>query len=323
VNSVDIITNTAIKTLHLEASALMEAQKYINNDFVDTVQAVLNCKSRLVITGVGKSALIGQKIVSTLNSTGTPSIFMHAADAVHGDLGMIVEGDLVCCISKSGNTPEIKILVPLLKNRGISIIAMVCNKESYLAFESDYLLFTPVEREADPNNLAPTTSTTVQMALGDALATALLVTKKFTAKDFAQFHPGGILGKKLTLKVDHIYRQNESPAVLPGEELNRIIFEISSKRLGATAVVNENQQLIGIITDGDIRRMLMNNKDIEGIKAKDIMTPDPKTINPELLAVEALELMRLNSITQLIVVDTGREYLGVIHLHDLLREGLL
>ena len=322
-NSVDIITNTAIKTLHLEASALMEAQKYINNDFVDTVQAVLNCKSRLVITGVGKSALIGQKIVSTLNSTGTPSIFMHAADAVHGDLGMIVEGDLVCCISKSGNTPEIKILVPLLKNRGISIIAMVCNKESYLAVESDYLLFTPVEREADPNNLAPTTSTTVQMALGDALATALLVTKKFTAKDFAQFHPGGILGKKLTLKVDHIYRQNESPAVLPGEELNRIIFEISSKRLGATAVVNENQQLIGIITDGDIRRMLMNNKDIEGIKAKDIMTPDPKTINPELLAVEALELMRLNSITQLIVVDTGREYLGVIHLHDLLREGLL
>ncbi|MEY2905160.1 MAG: hypothetical protein RJA52_1176 [Bacteroidota bacterium] len=322
-NSVDIITNTAIKTLHLEASALIEAQKYINNDFVDTVQAVLNCKSRLVITGVGKSALIGQKIVSTLNSTGTPSIFMHAADAVHGDLGMIVEGDLVCCISKSGNTPEIKILVPLLKNRGISIIAMVCNKESYLAVESDYLLFTPVEREADPNNLAPTTSTTVQMALGDALATALLVTKKFTAKDFAQFHPGGILGKKLTLKVDHIYRQNESPAVLPGEELNRIIFEISSKRLGATAVVNENQQLIGIITDGDIRRMLMNNKDIEGIKAKDIMTPDPKTINPELLAVEALELMRLNSITQLIVVDTGREYLGVIHLHDLLREGLL
>lgn len=322
-NSVDIITNTAIKTLHLEASALMEAQKYINNDFVDTVQAVLNCKSRLVITGVGKSALIGQKIVSTLNSTGTPSIFMHAADAVHGDLGMIVEGDLVCCISKSGNTPEIKILVPLLKNRGISIIAMVCNKESYLAVESDYLLFTPVEREADPNNLAPTTSTTVQMALGDALATALLVTKKFTAKDFAQFHPGGILGKKLTLKVDHIYRQNESPAVLPGEELNRIIFEISSKRLGATAVVNENQQLLGIITDGDIRRMLMNNKDIEGIKAKDIMTPDPKTINPELLAVEALELMRLNSITQLIVVDTGREYLGVIHLHDLLREGLL
>lgn len=322
-NSTDIILKTAINTLQVEATALLEVQKYINNDFLEAVNAILNHSGRLVITGIGKSAIVGQKIVSTLNSTGTPALFMHAADAVHGDLGMIVKGDIVCCISKSGNTPEIKILIPFLKTRGIPVIAMVSNKESYLAKESDYILFTPVEKEADPNNLAPTTSTIVQMAMGDALATSLLAIRNFSPQDFALFHPGGSLGKQLYLRVEHLYKLNEKPLVKEADDLNKIIFEISSKRLGATAVVNDSGKLTGIITDGDLRRMLLKNTEIQMVKAKEIMSPHPKTIEPEIMAIDALEIMRINSITQLIVCNSLNEYLGFIHLHDLLREGLV
>lgn len=322
-NSTDIILKTALNTLQVEATALLEVQKYINNDFVETVNAILNHSGRLVITGIGKSAIVGQKIVSTLNSTGTPALFMHAADAVHGDLGMIVKGDIVCCISKSGNTPEIKILIPFLKTRGIPVIAMVSNKESYLANESDYILFTPVAKEADPNNLAPTTSTIVQMAIGDALATSLLAIRNFSPEDFALFHPGGSLGKQLYLRVEHLYKMNEKPLVEETDDLNKIIFEISSKRLGATAVVNKSGKLTGIITDGDLRRMLLKNTELQMVRAKEIMSLHPKTIEPEIMAIDALELMRTNSITQLIVCNSLNEYLGFIHLHDLLREGLV
>jgi arabinose-5-phosphate isomerase len=319
----EIILKTALHTVQVEAAALLHMQKYLNNDFVETIKLILNGKGRLVITGVGKSAIVGQKIVSTLNSTGTPSLFMHAADAVHGDLGMIVKGDIVCCISKSGNTPEIKILIPFLKSRGIPVIAMVSHKESYLAKEADYILFTPVEKEADPNNLAPTTSSIVQMAMGDALATSLLAVRNFSPQDFALFHPGGSLGKQLYLKVDHIYKMNEKPLVKETDDLNKIIFEISSKRLGATAVVDESGILTGIITDGDLRRMLLKNTELHSVKAKEIMSPHPKTIEPEVMAIDALELMRINSITQLIICNSLNEYLGFIHLHDLLREGLV
>ena len=322
-NSTDIILKTALNTLQVEATALLEVQKYINNDFLEAVNAILNHSGRLVITGIGKSAIVGQKIVSTLNSTGTPALFMHAADAVHGDLGMIVKGDIVCCISKSGNTPEIKILIPFLKTRGIPVIAMVSNKESYLANESDYILFAPVEKEADPNNLAPTTSTIVQMAMGDALATSLLAIRNFSPQDFALFHPGGSLGKQLYLRVEHLYKLNEKPLVKEADDLNKIIYEISSKRLGATAVVNDSGKLTGIITDGDLRRMLLKNTELQMVRAKEIMSPHPKTIEPEIMAIDALEVMRTNSITQLIVCNSLNEYLGFIHLHDLLREGLV
>jgi len=323
VNSTDIILKTALNTIQVEATALLEVQKYINNDFLEAVNAILNHSGRLVITGIGKSAIVGQKIVSTLNSTGTPSLFMHAADAVHGDLGMIVKGDIVCCISKSGNTPEIKILIPFLKTRGIPVIAMVSNKESYLAKQSDFILFTPVSKEADPNNLAPTTSTIVQMGMGDALATSLLAIRNFSPQDFALFHPGGSLGKQLYLRVEHLYKLNEKPLVKEADDLNKIIFEISSKRLGATAVVNESGKLTGIITDGDLRRMLLKNIELHLVKAKEIMSLHPKTIEPEVMAIDALEVMRANSITQLIVCNSLNEYLGFIHLHDLLREGLV
>jgi len=323
VNSTDIILKTALNTIQVEATALLEVQKYINNDFLEAVNAILNHSGRLVITGIGKSAIVGQKIVSTLNSTGTPSLFMHAADAVHGDLGMIVKGDIVCCISKSGNTPEIKILIPFLKTRGIPVIAMVSNKESYLAKQSDFILFTPVSKEADPNNLAPTTSTIVQMGMGDALATSLLAIRNFSPQDFALFHPGGSLGKQLYLRVEHLYKLNEKPLVKEADDLNKIIFEISSKRLGATAVVNDSGKLTGIITDGDLRRMLLKNIELHLVKAKEIMSLHPKTIEPEVMAIDALEVMRANSITQLIVCNSLNEYLGFIHLHDLLREGLV
>jgi arabinose-5-phosphate isomerase len=273
-----------------------------------------------VVTGIGKSAIIGQKITATLNSTGTPAIFMHAADAIHGDLGMIQNDDIVLCLSKSGETAEIKVLVPLIKNLGNSIIAIVSNENAYLAQQANFVLHTPIEQEADPNNLAPTASTTAQMVIGDALATALLAVKGFTPSDFAKFHPGGTLGKQMYLRVSDLYPKNELPKVGLDTPLKQIILEISSKRLGMTAVL-EDERLVGIITDGDLRRML-NQEAITELKAADIMTRSPKTIEKDALAVNALELMREQSITQLIVVNK-ENYVGVIHLHDLIREGIV
>jgi len=274
-----------------------------------------------VVTGIGKSAIIGQKIVATLNSTGTPAIFMHAADAIHGDLGIIQKKDIVICLSKSGETPEIKVLVPLLKDRGSSLIAIVGNTNSYLARHADYIIDTSVPKEACPNNLAPTSSTTAQLVMGDALAVCLLESRGFSAGDFAKFHPGGTLGKELYLKVRDLYPNNPAPKVNPSDDLKAVILEISSKRLGATAVLN-GDKLIGVITDGDLRRMLEKNTDIKKLTASDIMTPKPKTIEADILVVHALNIMRQNNITQLLVVEK-KKYLGIIHLHDILKEGIL
>jgi arabinose-5-phosphate isomerase len=274
----------------------------------------------LIITGIGKSAIIGQKIVATLNSTGTPSIFLHAADAIHGDLGMIRQEDIVMCISKSGETPEVKALVPILSGLGNTMIAMVSKAQSYLGTNATYVLHTPIDKEADPNNLAPTSSTAVQLAMGDAFAMSLQVARGFTAKDFAQYHPGGALGKQLYLKVSHIYPNNECPRVTPSATVREIILEITSKRLGMTAVVDDDK-LIGIITDGDLRRMLEREEHTKHLIATDIMSHGPKSIDPDQMAIEALSIMTKYSITQLLVASDGA-YKGVIHLHDLIREGL-
>jgi arabinose-5-phosphate isomerase len=279
-------------------------------------------KGRLVISGIGKSAIIGQKMVATFNSTGTPAIFMHAADAIHGDLGMVQEGDVVMIISKSGESPEIKVLVPLIRNLGNPLISMVGSLSSYLAIHADYVLNTTVPQEACPNNLAPTTSTTAQMVMGDALAVCLMEQKGFTSDDFAKFHPGGILGKKLYLRVSDLYPQNERPKVESDSVLKDVIVEITEKRLGVTAVVDKNDGLLGVITDGDLRRMLEKGGDFEKIRATAIMSPRPKTIDAAALAIDALDLMRKNNITQLLVVDDST-YVGVIHLHDLIKEGLI
>ena len=318
------ILRIARHTIQLEAEVLINLEKSLSEstDFQDCVEALAGLKGRLVITGIGKSAIIAQKIVATLNSTGTPALFLHAADAIHGDLGMIQAGDFVLCISKSGESPEIKVLVPLLKNFGNPMIAMTANKESSLAKLADYLLWTPVDQEADPNNLAPTTSTIAQMALGDALAISLLSLKGFSAEDFAKFHPGGALGKQLYLRVRDLYPQHDNPQVGLNAGLQELIYEISSKRLGATAVIDEKGALAGIITDGDLRRMLQQSKDFTGITAKDILSAHPKTISPDALAVDALTIMRSFSITQLVVLEKG-VYVGMVHLHDLIREGLL
>ena len=318
-----LITKTAIRTLDIEAKTLKALKASINASFVDCVQAIFQCSGRLVVTGVGKSALVGQKIVATLNSTGTPSLFMHAADAIHGDLGMIQAKDFVLCISKSGETPEIKVLVPFLKNLGSPIIGMSSNLNSYLGQQAHYVLHTPVPQEADPNNLAPTASTTAQAAMGDALATALLALRGFTPQDFAQFHPGGALGKQLYLRVHDLYPQNEKPAVRQEESIQRTILEMTSKRLGATAVVGPEGNLCGIVTDGDLRRMLERGQDMNALCARDIMSSTPKVVNEDELAVKALQMMRQNSITQLIVVNEQGQYRGFVHLHDLIREGLI
>ncbi len=315
------IKNTAINTIEIEAKAIASLTESINEDFVNAVQIIASSKGRLIVTGIGKSAIVGQKIVATLNSTGTPSIFMHAADAIHGDLGMIQDDDVVLCLSKSGETSEIKVLVPFIKNLGNQIVAIVSNKNSYLAQQADFILHTPIEQEADPNNLAPTTSTTAQIVMGDALATSLLAVKGFTPKDFAKFHPGGTLGKQMYLRVSDLYPKNEQPKVDIHTALQPIILEISSKRLGMTAVL-DNEKLVGIITDGDLRRMLNQERTTSDLTASDIMTAKPKTIDKHALAVNALELMREQSITQLIVMDDVK-YVGVIHLHDLIREGLV
>lgn len=314
------IIEVAKSTILMESAAIARLAEVIDTSFVQIVEDILNADGRLIITGIGKSAIIGQKIVATLNSTGTPSIFLHAADAIHGDLGMIRNQDIVMCISKSGETSEVKALIPILNGLGNKVIAMVAKKDSYLAQHATYMLHTPIDQEADPNNLAPTSSTAVQLAMGDALAMAIQVSRGFTAKDFAQFHPGGALGKQLYMKVSHLYSNNESPQVSPDANVRQVILEITSKRLGMTAVVNENK-LVGIITDGDLRRMLEKEEHTKHLKASDIMSTNPKSIHPDQLAVEALKLMTEYSITQLLVASEGK-YLGVVHLHDLIREGL-
>jgi arabinose-5-phosphate isomerase len=308
------VLEIARRTLELEAQALSELSSSINPAFETIIHVLNDMKGRLVISGIGKSAIVGQKIVATLNSTGTPSIFMHAADAIHGDLGMIQHDDVVMIISKSGESPEIKML--------ITLIGMVGNMQSALATSSHHIINTTVSQEACPNNLAPTASTTAQMAMGDAMAVSLMELKGFTADDFAKFHPGGTLGKKLYLRVQDLSKLNEKPSVGPDSNIKEVIVEMTKKRLGLTAVTDESSKLVGVITDGDLRRMLEKDIDIEHKKAKDIMSKAPKSIAPDALAVDALDRMRKNNITQLIV-KTGEEYTGVIHLHDLIKEGLV
>lgn len=318
----DEIKKYAIEALKIESQAIEQLTNYINDDFVSVVQLILNSSGRVVITGIGKSAIVAQKIVATLNSTGTPSIFMHAADAIHGDLGNIQKDDVVICLSKSGSTPEIKVLAPLVKSFDNTLVAITGDVNSFLAKQAHFVLNTFVETEACPNNLAPTSSTTAQMAMGDALAVCLLKQRGFTSKDFAKYHPGGALGKKLYLRVEDISSQNEKPVVNSNQTLKEVIVEISSKRLGVAAVV-DNNKLIGIVTDGDLRRMLGKDLDINQLTVKDIMSTSPKTIQQNSLAIEALHYMEDKSISQLLVVNENNAYLGVIHLHDLLREGII
>lgn len=316
------IKTVGLRTIALEAAAIHSLGSFIDDSFVDVVELLFSMKGRLVVSGIGKSAIIGQKIVATFNSTGTPAIFMHAADAIHGDLGMIQEGDVVLVISKSGESPEIRVLMPLIRNLGNPLIAMTGNMLSYMAQHANYVLNTTVEQEACPNNLAPTTSTTAQMVMGDALAVCLMEKKGFTSADFAKFHPGGALGKKLYLHVSDLYPQNEKPMVSADTPLREAIFEISSKRLGMAAVLDDDGRLLGVITDGDLRRMLEKGGDINHMTASMVMTRTPRVIEAAALAVDALDLMRKNNITQLPVLDNER-YVGVIHLHDLIKEGLI
>lgn len=318
----NLIKQTALRTIQLEARSIEGLSEFINEDFEKALNAIFHCKGRTVVSGIGKSAIIAQKIVATLNSTGTPAVFLHAADAIHGDLGMVQQEDVIIIISKSGNSPEIKMLIPLLKNFGNIIIGMAGNMDSDLAKRSDIVLNTTVDQEACPNNLAPTTSTTAQMVMGDALAVCLMEMKGFGSDDFAKFHPGGTLGKKLYLRVSDLFADNEKPAVKANQSLREVIVEMTQKRLGITAVVDDASNLLGIITDGDLRRMLEKNVSIEKVMAKDIMTANPKTIGPEELAIDALDALRKNAITQLAVIENGR-YLGIVHLHDLIREGLI
>ncbi len=315
------ILEIAKKTLQIEADGIMRLSTQLNEDFSEIVHQILYLNARVIVTGIGKSAIIAQKIVATFNSTGTPAIFMHAADAIHGDLGMIQSNDLVICISKSGNTPEIKVLVPLLKQSDNKLVALVGDTSSYLAKQADWVLDTSVEIEACPNNLAPTTSTTAQLAMGDALAVCLLECREFTKEDFAKYHPGGALGKRLYLKVGDLAAQNEKPEVTSDTTVKNVIIEITKNRLGAVAVVDKGE-LNGIITDGDIRRMLEKYNTIDGLTAKDIMSISPKYIDKDELAVNALGVLRQNNITQ-ILVGTSTKFEGFIHLHDLLKEGII
>lgn len=315
------IIEAGVSTLQLEAQAILGLIKNINDDFVKAVNLIIKSEGRVIVTGIGKSAIIAQKIVATFNSTGTPSIFMHAADAVHGDLGMIQKNDIVICISKSGNTPEIKILAPLLKQSGNLMIGMIGQLDSELAKQADLILNTTVEKEACPHNLAPTTSTTAQLAMGDALAICLLHARNFNEQDFAKYHPGGSLGKKLYLKTGDLALKNQKPSISADASVKDVIIEISQNRLGAVVVVRENV-ILGIITDGDIRRMLEKHSDLTNIKASDLMNPNPKKIEKDLLALHALEIIKENNITQLLVTDAG-SYFGIVHLHDLLQEGII
>jgi len=315
------ILSVAKETISIEAKAIANLEELLTQDFADAVQCIYNSKGRVIITGIGKSAIIAGKIVATLNSTGTPAVFMHAADAIHGDLGTILKDDVVICISKSGNTPEIKVLVPLIKNFNNKIIAITGNVDSFLGLQSDFVLNAFVEKEACPNNLAPTTSTTAQLVLGDALAVCLLDLRGFSSIDFAKYHPGGALGKKLYLRVGDITAQNQQPQVSPNTNVKDVIVEISEKMLGVTAVI-ENEKIVGIITDGDIRRMLRNNDSFVHLTAADIMSKNPKTIAPDAMAVDALEMLEENKISVLIAEENGK-YAGVVHIHNLIREGIL
>jgi arabinose-5-phosphate isomerase len=315
------ILQTAKETILLESSAIANLAKLLDENFEKAVNFILNSNGRIIVTGIGKSANIATKIVATFNSTGTPAIFMHAADAIHGDLGNVQENDVVICLSKSGNTPEIKVLVPLIKNYGNKIIAITGNIDSFLGKNSDFTLNTFVEKEACPNNLAPTSSTTAQLVMGDALAVCLQDLRGFSSKDFAKYHPGGALGKRLYLRVSDLIKNNQTPKVDIDSAIAKVIIEISEKRLGVTAVL-EDEKIIGIITDGDIRRMLHTSTDIALFKARDIMGKDPKTIYQDAMAIEALEKLEQGNITQILVVDAQEKYIGVVHLHDLIKEGI-
>lgn len=315
------ILNIAKSTINMESEAIANLAQLLDDDFADAVQLIYNSKGRVIITGIGKSAIIANKIVATLNSTGTPAIFMHAADAIHGDLGLILKDDVVVCISKSGNTPEIKVLVQLINNGPNKMIAITGNKDSFLAQRADYILNAYVEKEACPNNLAPTTSTTAQLVMGDALAVCLLELRGFSSKDFAKYHPGGALGKKLYLRVSDLSSMNEKPKVHKSTSVKDVIIEISEKMLGVTAVV-ENNKVIGIITDGDLRRMLSKTDNFSAYTANDIMSANPKCIDNDAMAVDAMELMETNGISQLLVEENGN-YAGVVHLHDLIKEGII
>lgn len=315
------ILQTAKDTILIEAEAIKKLSDQVDEDFEKAVTTIYESEGRVIVTGIGKSANIATKIVATMNSTGTPAIFMHAADAIHGDLGNIQKDDVVICISKSGNTPEIKVLLPLIKNYGNKIIAITGNKSSFLGEHADHTLNSYVEKEACPNNLAPTTSTTAQLVMGDALAICLLNLKDFSSMDFAKYHPGGTLGRKLYLRVNELAENNAAPKVLKDTPVKDVIIEISKKRLGTTAVV-EDDAIVGIITDGDIRRMLENSIDIGNLKAKDIMSKDPISVSADTMAVNALDIMQKNNITQILVTDDGK-YSGVVHFHDLLKEGII
>ena len=315
------IIQTAKDTILIEAEAIKQLATLVNEDFEKAVLTIYNSEGRVIVTGIGKSANIASKIVATMNSTGTPAVFMHAADAIHGDLGNIQKDDVVICISKSGNTPEIKVLLPLIKNYGNKIIAITGNENSFLGEHADHTLSSYVEKEACPNNLAPTTSTTAQLVIGDALAICLLNLKDFSSRDFAKYHPGGTLGRKLYLRVNELAANNEIPKVTESSPIKEVIIEISKKRLGTTAVV-ENDIIVGIITDGDIRRMLENSADINQLCAKDIMSKDPVTVSSDTMAVNALDIMQKNNITQILVTTDGK-YSGVVHFHDLLKEGII
>jgi arabinose-5-phosphate isomerase len=320
-NNKNSILNIAKKTIDLESNAIANLATLLTNDFSESVELIYNSKGRVIITGIGKSAIIASKIVATLNSTGTPSVFMHAADAIHGDLGLILEDDVVICISKSGNTPEIKVLVPLIKSANNKMIAITGNVKSFLGQQADYVLNTFVEQEACPNNLAPTTSTTAQLVMGDALAVCLLELRGFSSRDFAKYHPGGALGKRLYLRVNDLSSVNEKPQVQLNTNIKQVIIEISEKMLGVTAVV-ENDKIVGIITDGDLRRMLSKNDSFTNLTAKDIMSSNPKRIDENAMAIDAMELMETNGISQLLVENNGK-YAGVVHIHDLIKEGII
>lgn len=316
------IRQIALETIATEAESVKGLALYIDEAFEPIINTIHTTKGRLVVSGIGKSAIVAQKIVATLNSTGTPSLFMHAADAIHGDLGMITSDDIVLLISKSGESPEIKVLVPLIKNFGNTLIGMVGAVDSYLAKQAHFLLNTSVNKEACPNNLAPTSSTTAQMVMGDVLAICLMNLNGFKGRDFARFHPGGNLGKRLYLRVDMLIDGHAKPQVMPTASLREVIVEITEKRLGVTAVIDEKGHLVGIITDGDLRRMLEKSSDISTITATDILSTNPITISPHTLAVEALEILRENDISQLVVAE-NKEYLGMVHLHDLIKEGIV
>ncbi|AOR27265.1 D-arabinose 5-phosphate isomerase [Formosa sp. Hel1_33_131] len=315
------IVALAKETIVIESLAISQLADFIDDTFAEAVDLIYNSTGRVIITGIGKSAIIANKIVATLNSTGTPSVFMHAADAIHGDLGLILSDDIVICISKSGNTPEIKVLIPFLKNAGNTLIAITGNQKSVLAEQADFVFNSYVEKEACPINLAPTTSTTAQLVIGDALAVCLLELRGFTKDDFAKYHPGGALGKKLFLKVRDILALNEVPAVRPDASIKNVIVEISEKRKGVTAVTLADK-IVGIITDGDLRRMLSVTEDLSKLKAEDIMSKNPRFITIDAMAIDAMELMDTHKISQLLVEDQGN-YAGVIHIHDLIKEGII